>query len=168
MTESRTQFTGNLTNDPELRFTNSGHPVANFTVAVTPRTKNAAGEWVDAETNFHRCSAWRDLGENVAASLARGHRVNVTGVLRSRTYETQSGEKRTAMEVVVDTVGPDLRFATVKVTKASRSGAGAAPTPEEDPWTGEGATLTPEEYQARMQQLRDNLGAQPVPNEPPF
>jgi single-strand DNA-binding protein len=115
---------------------------------------------VDGETTFLRGAAWESLGENVA-SLPSGTRVNVTGILRSRTYDTKDGEKRTVLEATFETVSPDLRFATVKVTKASRGGGSAAPA-EADPWTGEAATLTPEQYQARMQTLRDSLGATPV------
>lgn len=165
MTEIQFTATGNLTADPEIRYTPSGKAVANLTVAVTPRTRNAAGNWVDGETTFLRGAAWESLGENVA-SLPSGTRVNVTGILRSRTYDTKDGEKRTVLEATFESVSPDLRFATVKVTKASRGG-GSSPAPAEaDPWTGESATLTPEQYQARMQTLRVSLGATPV--EPAF
>jgi single-strand DNA-binding protein len=116
---------GNLTNDPELRFTPSGAAVANFTVASTPRTfDRQANEWKDGETLFLRCSVWRDAAENVAESLQRGTRVLVSGRLRSRTYETKEGEKRTVFELDVDEVGPSLRYATAKVAKTSRGGGG--------------------------------------------
>ena len=116
---------GNLTNDPELRFTPSGAAVANFTVASTPRTfDRQSNEWKDGETLFLRCSVWRDAAENVAESLQRGTRVIVSGRLRSRTYDTKEGEKRTVFELEVDEVGPSLRYATTKVSKTSRAGGG--------------------------------------------
>jgi single-strand DNA-binding protein len=116
---------GNLTNDPELRFTPSGAAVANFTVASTPRTfDRQSNEWKDGETLFMRCSVWRDAAENVAESLQRGTRVLVSGRLRSRSYETKEGEKRTVVEMEVDEVGPSLRYATAKVAKTSRGGGG--------------------------------------------
>ena len=116
---------GNLTNDPELRFTPSGAAVANFTVASTPRTfdKNS-NEWKDSETLFMRCSVWREAAENVAESLTRGTAVIVTGRLQSRTFETKEGEKRTVIELACEEVGPSLRRATAKVTKAQRGGGG--------------------------------------------
>ena len=110
---------GNLTADPELRFTPSGAAVANFTVASTPRTfDRQANEWKDGETLFMRCSVWRDAAENVAESLHRGTRVIVQGRLKMRSYETKEGEKRTTTEMDVDEVGPSLRYASAKVTKA--------------------------------------------------
>jgi single-strand DNA-binding protein len=116
---------GNLTNDPELRFTPSGAAVANFTVASTPRTfDRQSNEWKDGETLFMRCSVWRDAAENVAESLQRGTRVLVSGRLRSRSYETKEGEKRTVVEMDVDEVGPSLRYATAKIAKTSRGGGG--------------------------------------------
>jgi single-strand DNA-binding protein len=116
---------GNLTNDPELRFTPSGAAVANFTVASTPRTfDKQSNEWKDGETLFMRCSVWREAAENVAESLTRGTRVIVSGRLRSRTYDTKEGEKRTVVELEVDEVGPSLRYATTKVSKTSRGGGG--------------------------------------------
>lgn len=116
---------GNLTNDPELRFTPSGAAVANFTVASTPRSfdKNS-NEWKDGETLFMRCSVWREAAENVAESLTRGTAVIVSGRLQSRTFETKEGEKRTVIELACDEVGPSLRRATAKVTKAQRGGGG--------------------------------------------
>src|SRR5690242_10209878 len=116
---------GNLTADPELRFTPSGAAVANFTVASTPRTfdKNT-NEWKDGEALFLRCSVWRQAAENVAESLQRGTAAIVQGRLKQRSYETKEGEKRTVYELDVDEVGPSLRWATAKVTKASRGGGG--------------------------------------------
>ncbi|WP_432565142.1 single-stranded DNA-binding protein [Kineococcus sp. SYSU DK003] len=116
---------GNLTNDPELRFTPSGAAVANFTVASTPRTfDRQSNEWKDGETLFMRCAIWREAAENVAESLTRGTRVVVTGRLQSRTFDTKEGEKRTVIEMQVDEVGPSLRYATAKVNKTSRGGGG--------------------------------------------
>jgi single-strand DNA-binding protein len=116
---------GNLTADPELRFTPAGAAVANFTVASTPRTYDRqSGEWKDGEALFLRCSIWREAAENVAESLTRGSRVIVSGRLKQRSFETREGEKRTVVEVEVDEIGPSLRYATAKVNKASRSGAG--------------------------------------------
>ena len=116
---------GNLTNDPELRFTPSGAAVANFTVASTPRTfDRQSNEWKDGETLFMRCAIWREAAENVAESLTRGTRVVVTGRLQSRTFDTKEGEKRTVIEMQVDEIGPSLRYATAKVNKTSRGGGG--------------------------------------------
>lgn len=116
---------GNLTGDPELRFTPSGAAVANFTVASTPRTLDrATNEWKDGEALFLRCSIWRQAAENVAESLTRGARVVVTGRLKQRSFETKEGEKRTVMELDVDEIGPSLRYATAKVNKTSRGGGG--------------------------------------------
>jgi single-strand DNA-binding protein len=116
---------GNLTADPELRFTPSGAAVANFTVASTPRIYDRqAGEWKDGEALFLRCNIWREAAENVAESLTRGARVIVSGRLKQRSFETREGEKRTVFEVEVDEIGPSLRYATAKVNKASRSGGG--------------------------------------------
>ena len=116
---------GNLTADPELRFTPSGAAVANFTVASTPRIYDRqSGEWKDGEALFLRCNIWREAAENVAESLTRGSRVIVQGRLKQRSYETREGEKRTVVELEVDEIGPSLRYATAKVNKASRSGGG--------------------------------------------
>lgn len=117
---------GNLTADPELRFTPSGAAVANFTVASTPRSfDKATSEWKDGEALFMRCAVWRDAAENVAESLTRGARVIVTGRLKQRSYETKEGEKRTVIELDVDEVGPSLRYASAKVTKTQRRSDGA-------------------------------------------
>jgi single-strand DNA-binding protein len=116
---------GNLTADPELRFTPSGAAVANFTVASTPRTfDRQTNEWKDGEALFLRCNVWRQAAENVAESLTRGARVVVTGRLKQRSFETKEGEKRTVIELEVDEIGPSLRYATAKVTKASRGEGG--------------------------------------------
>jgi single-strand DNA-binding protein len=142
---------GNLTDDPELRFTPSGAAVANFTVASTPRILDkATNEWKDGDALFLRCSVWRQAAENVAESLQRGSRVMVTGRLRQRSYETKEGEKRTVVELEVDEIGPSLRWATAKVTKAARGGGGGGgggggsyggssgggtPAAGDDPWS---------------------------------
>ena len=116
---------GNLVADPELRFTSSGQPVATFRVASTPRIRDAAtNEWKDGDSLFLTCNVWRQAAENVAESLQRGMRVIVSGRLRQRNYETKEGEKRTVYEVEVDDVGPSLRNASAKVTRAQRSGGG--------------------------------------------
>ncbi|MDO3650497.1 single-stranded DNA-binding protein [Nocardia mangyaensis] len=116
---------GNLTADPELRFTPAGAAVANFTVASTPRVFDRnSNEWKDGEALFLRCNIWREAAENVAESLTRGARVIVSGRLKQRSYETREGEKRTVVELEVDEVGPSLRYATAKVSKAGRGGGG--------------------------------------------
>ena len=116
---------GNLTDDPELRFTPSGAAVANFTVASTPRNFNKqTNEWEDGEAMFLRCSIWRQAAENVAESLQKGMRVVVQGRLRARSWETREGEKRTSFEIDVEEIGPSLKFATAKVNRVSRGGGG--------------------------------------------
>jgi single-strand DNA-binding protein len=143
MAAGDTQITliGNLTNDPELRFTPSGAAVAKFTVASTPRYMDRqTNEWKDGDTLFLQCQIWRQAAENVAETLTRGMRVIVSGRLKQRSYETKEGEKRTVFEVEVDEVGPSLRNATAKVTKTTRqggnSGGFSAPTESsDDPWS---------------------------------
>jgi single-strand DNA-binding protein len=161
---------GNLTDDPELRFTPSGAAVASFTVASTPRTfdKNT-NEWKDGDALFLRCSIWRQAAENVAESLTKGMRVVVQGRLKQRSYETREGEKRTVVELDVEEIGPSLKYATAKVTKASRGSGGGGfggggdrggdwggggggsrgsgggqpsggGAPQEDPWAGGGGS----------------------------
>ena len=116
---------GNLTDDPELRFTPSGAAVAKFRVASTPRFMDkSSNEWKDGEPLFLSCTVWRQAAENVAESLQRGARVIVSGRLKQRTYETREGEKRTVIELEVDEIGPSLRYATAKVQKMQRSGGG--------------------------------------------
>jgi single-strand DNA-binding protein len=113
---------GNLTNDPELRFTPSGSAVANFTIASTPRTFDAVSkEWTDGETLFLRASVWREAAEHAAESLTKGTRVIVSGLLKPRTYETKAGEKRTVIELEVDEIGPSLRYATATVQRSQAS-----------------------------------------------
>lgn len=125
---------GNLTNDPELRFTPSGAACANFTVASTPRTfDRQANEWKDGDALFLNCSAWRQQGENAAESLTKGMRVIVQGRLKQRSYEDRQGNKRTALELEVEEVGPALKYATARVQRGER---GAAPQQQQasDPW----------------------------------
>jgi single-strand DNA-binding protein len=145
---------GNLTSDPELRFTPSGAAVANFTVASTPRTfDKQTNEWKDGEALFLNCSVWRQAAENVAESLVKGSRVIVQGNLKARSYETREGEKRTVFEIDVQEVGPSLKYATAKVNKTTRSGGsgyggaqGAAQggaqagQPVDDPWATPGVS----------------------------
>jgi single-strand DNA-binding protein len=134
---------GNLTADPELRFTPSGAAVANFTVASTPRTfDRQSNEWKDGEALFLNCSVWRQAAENAAESLQRGMRVVVHGRLKARSYETREGEKRTVFEIEVDEVGPSLKYATAKVTKTSRSGGGQGGFSGggDDPWASQGSS----------------------------
>ena len=136
---------GNLTADPELRFTPSGSAVANFTVASTPRTfDRQANDWKDGEALFLRCSIWREAAENVAESLTKGMRVIISGRLKSRSYETKDGEKRTVIELEVDEIGPSLRYANAKVNRTARQGsgqAGGAPSSSggDDPWAAPAA-----------------------------
>lgn len=149
---------GNLTSDPELRFTPSGSAVANFTIASTPRTfDRTSNEWKDGETLFLRASVWREAAENVAESLTKGTRVIVSGRLKSRSYETKEGEKRTVIELEVDEIGPSLRYANAKVSRTQGSsgqggqGSGGfgnqgntdpAPqtVPQDDPWATPGSS----------------------------
>src|SRR6218665_3164769 len=128
---------GNLTADPELRFTPSGAAVANFTVASTPRIYDRqSGEWKDGEALFLRCNIWREAAENVAESLTRGSRVIVTGRPKQRSFETREGEKRTVIELEVDEIGPSLRYATAKVTRAAGGGGQSrGQIPADEPWS---------------------------------
>jgi single-strand DNA-binding protein len=182
--ETTITIVGNLTDDPELRFTPSGAAVANFTVASTPRNFNKqTNEWEDGEAMFLRCSIWRQAAENVAESLQRGMRVVVQGRLKARTYETREGEKRTVFEVEVEEIGPSLKFATAKVNRVSRSGGGgysgggaqSAPSsqgggaPAEDPWATPAPSAAPAAGGAGGGAGNDPWGAPGVaPDEPPF
>ena len=121
--ETPLTVTGNLVDDPELRFTPAGQPVARFRIASTPRYRdNATGEWKDGDTLFLTCQVWRQAAENVAETLQKGTRTIVTGRLRQRSYQTNEGEKRTVYELQADEVGASLRNATANVTRASRPG----------------------------------------------
>lgn len=125
---------GNLTADAELRFNPSGDAVANFTVASTPRTfDKQSNEWKDSETLFLRCSIWREAAEHVAESLTKGMRVLVQGRLVQRSFDTKEGEKRTVVELLVDEVGPSLKYATANVTRSQKSGGGS-PGAQGSPW----------------------------------
>ena len=151
---------GNLTADPEIRFTPSGQAVANFTVAQTPRIfDRTTNSWRDGEALFMRCNIWREAAENVAESLVRGARVIVTGKLVSRTWETREGEKRTTVELQVIEMGPSLRFAIAQVTRNARNGSPAqsAPAVSDDPW--QPATQSP---------ALAGVGARAQDDEPPF
>ena len=158
---------GNLTADPELRWTQSGAAVADFTVASTPRTYDRnAGEWRDGDTLFMRCSVWRDTAENVAESLRKGMRVIVQGRLTQRSYDTQQGERRTVVELQVDEVGPSLRRARAQVTRvqaqaasAGGFGAGSASGPGGGGWAPS-ASLDAGQH--------DPWGEPAAPSEPPF
>jgi len=138
---------GNLTSDPEMKYTPSGAAVTNFTVASTPRVMNRqTNAWEDGESLFLRCSIWRDAAERVAESLAKGTRVIVTGRLKQRSYDAKDGEKRTVIELDVEEIGPSLKYANAKVTKVERSGGGFSSATRsggaqaDDPW---GAAAAP-------------------------
>src|SRR2546423_15723772 len=127
MSENTVTLVGNLTDDPELRFTAQGAAVANFRIAVSKRIRDPqTNEWKDGDTSFFRVNVWRQLAENVAESLARGTRVIVTGTLKMRQWETQEGEKRSVVEVEASEVGPSLKWATAKMEKTSRQSGGQA------------------------------------------
>lgn len=183
---------GNLTADPELRFTPSGAAVANFTVASTPRQfDRTSNEWKDGETLFMRCSVWRDAAENVAESLQRGARVLVSGRLKSRSYETKEGEKRTVVELDVDEVGPSLKYATAKVNRTQRgtggggfnsggnaaaaggqsggtaAGSGGKSAPAEDPWAT-GPSVPANTGGGQPAGPQGGWGKGPSYDEPPF
>ncbi len=160
--EPTTTITGNLTADPELRFTPTGRQVAAFTIANTPRFPDrATGQWQDGETWFVRCSAWGDTAENIATSLSRSNAVVATGRLRCRTWEDKdTGQKRAAVEMTVDDIGPSLRRAVVKVTKATR---------EHAPANGNGATAADQWSTPATEPERVPAAAAAGPDdEPPF
>jgi single-strand DNA-binding protein len=157
---------GNLTADCELRFTPSGAAVANFTVASTPRHfDRTTNEWKDDETLFMRCSIWRDAAENVAESLHRGTRVVCYGKLKQRSYDTKEGEKRTTVELEVDEIGPSLRYASAKVTKAERSNAQQNQQGRQqmgDPWATGGAPQGQQQaWGDNSARSRDRAASQP-------
>ena len=167
---------GNLVDDPELRFTPSGAAVANFRIASTPRTfDRQTNEWKDGEALFLSCSVWRQPAENVAESLTKGMRVVVQGRLKARSYETREGEKRTVFEIEVEEVGPSLRYATAKVTRAARGAGGggysggAASGGGDDPWATPAQGQSAPSYGGGQAPApaRDPWAAQPS-DEPPF
>ncbi len=132
---------GNLTADPELRYTQNGLPVANFTIASTPRNfDRQANEWKDGEALFLRASVWREFAEHVAGSLTKGSRVIATGRLKQRSYETKEGEKRTSIELEVDEIGPSLRYATAQVTRAASGGGQSRGQVSDEPWSTPGSS----------------------------
>jgi single-strand DNA-binding protein len=174
--ETTITLVGNLTADPELRFTPSGAAVANFTVASTPRTfDRQTNEWRDGDAMFLNCAVWRQAAENVAESLQKGMRVIVQGRLRSRSYETREGERRTVFEIDVDEIGPALKYATAKVSRnAPGSGGGSRPSSGgggggfgEDPWATSGARQSGGAQGGSPQQGSDPWSA-PQSEEPPF
>jgi len=124
--DNQITIVGNLTDDPELRYTANGAAVANFRVAYSTRIRDAAGNWTDGETSFFTVNCWRALAENAAESLTRGTRVVVTGRLKQRSWENQEGEKRTVVEIEADDLGPSLKWATASVTKANRSSSSSS------------------------------------------
>lgn len=133
---------GNLTSDPELRFLQSGHAVADFTVAVNERKKTSSGDWEDDGATFYRVSAWRDLAEHVAESLQKGMRVIVSGGLRTRTWTDKDGIERLSLDLTADEIGPSLRWATATVTR-SQSGGGQRPAQQSQPRGGDDPWATP-------------------------
>jgi single-strand DNA-binding protein len=135
---------GNLTADPELRYTQNGLPVANFTIASTPRNfDRQSNEWKDGEALFLRASVWREFAEHVAGSLTKGMRVIATGRLKQRSYQDREGNNRTAIELEVDEIGPSLRYATAQVIRAAGNSTGTASAPRttvsDEPWATPGA-----------------------------
>ena len=132
---------GNLTADPELRYTQSGLAVANLTIASTPRTfDRTSNEWKDGDPLFLRASAWREIAEHIAATLTKGSRVIAQGRLKQRSYETKEGEKRTTIELELDEIGPSLRYATATVTRATSGSTAPAATDAGNPWNQPAAT----------------------------
>jgi single-strand DNA-binding protein len=146
MSENTVTLVGNLTDDPELRFTAQGAAVANFRIAVSKRIRDPqTNEWKDGDTSFFRVNVWRQLAENVAESLTRGTRVVVTGTLKMRQWETQEGEKRSVVEIEATEVGPSLKWATAKIEKTSRQGGQGAAASGGGGGDWESSTPVPEE-----------------------
>lgn len=145
--ETAVTIVGNLTDDPELRFTPGGDAVCNFTIASTPRTySRETQQWEDGETLFMRCSVWKQKAENVAESLQRGYRVIAQGRIKQRSYETREGEKRTVIEMEVDEIGPSLTFVTATIQRSEKRQAAAQPrqaAPAADPWATSGPVEDP-------------------------
>ena len=165
MNETTITIRGRLTADPELRFTPSGAAVANLTIATNARTfDRQANEWKDGPATFWRCSAWRDMAENVAESLTRGSAVVAVGTVAGRDYETKEGEKRTVFEVTLDAIGPDLRWATAKPVKAQRDKGGFGQAPQADPW----ATQPAMRAESAQQATNTGWGSQPSYDKAPF
>jgi len=184
--ETSITLVGNLTADPELRFTPSGAAVANFTVASTPRTfDRQTNEWKDGDAMFLSCAVWRQAAENVAESLQKGMRVIVQGRLKSRSYETREGERRTVFEIDVDEIGPALKYATAKVTRSSGGGqggggqsggrpsggssSGGGGSQGDDPWaTGNSGGSSSGANQGGNRSGGSDPWASPQSEEPPF
>jgi len=163
--ETTITLIGNLTTDPELRFTPSGSAVANFRIASTPRTfDRQSNEWKDGETLFLPCNVWREQAENLVESLTKGSRVIVMGRLKPRTYETKEGEKRTVIELEVDEMGPSLKNATAKVVKAQRQNSGGFGNQQSQP-SGFGPSTAQQDPWANQSQPTFGNGAD---SEPPF
>ncbi|MGO2188230.1 MAG: single-stranded DNA-binding protein [Microbacterium gubbeenense] len=159
--ETSMTVVGNLTADPELRYTQSGIPVANFTVASTPRTfDKRTNEWKDGEALFLRCTVWRDMAENVAGSLTKGARVIVQGNLGQRNYETREGERRTSVELDVQEIGPSLRYATAEVIRTGGQNGPRRAAPAEEAWATPG--------QAPGSAAQAATDAWTTPGEPPM
>jgi len=150
--DNQVTLVGNLTDDPELRFTANGAAVANFRLAVTPRVREDGGGWKDGETSFFRINVWRQHAENVAETLQKGMRCVVIGRLKMRSWETPEGEKRSVVEVEADEVAPSLKFATAKVDRVSRGGGGAGGGGGGGDWAGD----------------RSGSGGGQFSDEPPF
>jgi single-strand DNA-binding protein len=175
--ETTITLVGNLTADPELRFTPSGAAVANFTVASTPRTfDRQTNEWRDGDAMFLNCAVWRQAAENVAESLQKGMRVIVHGRLKSRSYETREGERRTVFEIDVDEIGPALKYATAKVSRNASGGQGGGRSSSggsggsggnygDDPWATGGSAG--DAGGGRPQQTSDPWST-PQSEDPPF
>ncbi len=168
MADNTVTIVGNLTDDPELRFTPSGRPVANFTVAVNRRSRTPDGQWEDKLDGFFRCNCWADMAENSAETLRKGTRVLLTGRLQQRSWEDGEGKKRSAFEIQVDEVGPSLRWATAQVQKSKRSSGGAsfnAPEPSQQPAQAQPAQAQPAQTQPPQGQpaVGDWTSPAPVP-----
>jgi single-strand DNA-binding protein len=168
--ETSLTITGNLTGDPELRYTPTGAAVATFTVATTPRYQDrATREWRDGNALFLRCTAWRDLAEHIAESLTRGTRVMVTGKLRQRSYETPQGDRVTVIELTADEAGPSLRFATAKVTKATRvPSSGSSPTEHQPDEPAGSAPYAEPSMAAASGAVAAGTTSSAVHDQPPF
>ena len=165
--ETLITLVGNLTADPELRWTQSGAAVADFTVASTPRTYDRnAGEWRDGDTLFMRCSVWRETAENVAESLRKGMRVIVQGRLTQRSYDTQQGERRTVVELQVDEVGPSLRRARAQVARHPAADGGAGYPPPPPPASPQTAQTTQQATQAPQAPPQQPAPRQIVQDDP--
>lgn len=157
-------ITGNLTKDPELRFTSSGVAVADFSVAMTPRSFDRnTNEWRDGDPQFYRCSLWRDAAENAAETLRKGMRVIATGRVSLRSYETRDGQQRSELSLQVDEVGPSLRYAKAEVTKAATGGSQAAPQYQQRPQTTRNAPAGGTSGDPWAQQTQPAF-----PDDPPF